>query len=142
MSNEELEGRENFFDGEYVENLTRKNFKKNRVIWDQEKGLPDAGGFIMVYAGWCETCHAMRDWFLELSTWWENDIYFGGINSMHVEEGNDKLCVTLNVNGYPAFFGVSLNGKLIQYNGSLDREEVYEWMTIFREKLFEQRYYE
>lgn len=142
MSNEELEGRKNFFDGEYVENLIKKNFKKKRVIWGQGKRLPDSGGFIMTYASWCETCHAMREWFLELSTWWENDVYFGGINSMHVEEGNDKLCVLLNVSVYPTFFGVLADGKLVPYEGDLNREEVYEWMSIFRDKILEHRNYE
>lgn len=133
------EGREDFFDDDYVENLVKTNYKKKKIVWNKKKSLPDLAGFIMVYATWCETCHGMRDWFSELSIWWENDFYFGGINTMDVEAGNDKFGLLVGVDSFPSFFSVTGDGKLSKYYGDLNREEIYEWMSIFREEILENR---
>ena len=136
----ELVGRNNFFDVGYnIVNLTLENYKNGHVLWKKNNQFQDSGGIIMVYAGWCEVCHYIKDWFFQLSMLWENDLHFGGINSMHVEVGNDILSIKMGVEKYPTFILVERDGTFVRYIGKLDKEELYEWMAIFQSKILTER---
>lgn len=81
-------------------------------------------GLIVFYAPWCIHCKNMKNDWIELSNLFKHKFILGAVNIEDIKNNNDKLSMMYNINQYPTIKYVTKTGRLMNYNGDSDKEDL------------------
>jgi protein disulfide-isomerase A6 len=101
--------------------LTKKDFDDHYIIHKLAKGRY---GLIKFYAPWCGHCQEMRDLINDLADQFKYKFMIYAVNC----ENNRDLCVDERIKYYPTIKFFTKSGKLYNYNGSLDRDDIISFI--------------
>lgn len=127
-----LWGRENHFD----DNPFIKEFHANK--WDEKKWWKTSNKqpiFLYVYGPGCSICLDAEPWVVQLAQTYSNTVRFYGINSLHVEVGNDTQLVNWNVNKVPTFLWLNTYDPK-QLNRLVGFQDPDHLQQFFQEQLY------
>lgn len=113
---------ENIYDKySQVIELTEKDIDNHQIIHKLAKGRY---GLIKFYAPWCVHCQAMKEIINDLANQFKYKFMIYAVNC----EKQRDICVDEHIRYYPTIKYFTKSGKLYKYTGSLDRDDLIEFI--------------
>jgi|TARA_B110000971_G_scaffold221847_1_gene270987 hypothetical protein len=112
-----------YYKNKYIIELKANKFKDNLVKNGGDKYI------IVVYSPDCEACKQNKDLLIEHSIIY-NSFKFYALNCFNIKEGNDNICVNLNITSYPTILYKTTGDKLHKFKHQINEKTLEQFFNF------------